>query len=284
MKRSISSFKRRQVSSSLKTLLLLLLVTFSLSLFAETLAIQNFESQPTDTWNFTPTPTPSRFIWWGPTTEVMGGATAYNGMTYWAGWDLDDIESTLTFQNLSLPIGNTYTLSFWYFTKNLNTTTDFCRYSVMYDTGSDWSNWVTVNNHTNAWTQVTVAVPTGSSTLRLRLSSKFDGTTKYAHWDYLMVESTPTPPVAPVVSNVTFSQRTDGSGLVDIYYDLYDGNGDNSTVSLLLSADNGANYDITPPLPTSAATSEPISLMEPASTSSGMSMPNSGIMTITSTK
>jgi hypothetical protein len=28
----------------------------------------------------------------GPTSESMGGATAYNGTFYWAGWDLDNVK------------------------------------------------------------------------------------------------------------------------------------------------------------------------------------------------
>ena len=48
----------------------------------------------------------------------------------------------------------------------------------------------------------------------------------------------------PVVSNVTSSQRTDGSGLVDIYYNLADGDGDACTVSVQASDDGGASWDV----------------------------------------
>ncbi len=47
----------------------------------------------------------------------------------------------------------------------------------------------------------------------------------------------------PVVSNVSFSQRTDGSFLVDIYYDVNDPEGDPLTVSLKVSDDNGYSWD-----------------------------------------
>ncbi|PKN76216.1 MAG: transcriptional regulator [Candidatus Cloacimonetes bacterium HGW-Cloacimonetes-2] len=80
----------------------------------------------------------------------------------------------------------------------------------------------------------------------MRLSSKFDGTTKYAHWDYIKVEKTPIPNAAPVVSNVTASQRTDGSKIVDIYYDLYDANAELCDITFKLSANDGASYDIIP--------------------------------------
>jgi formylglycine-generating enzyme required for sulfatase activity len=193
-------------------LLTLIILAITFPVCAETLALQSFESSAADTWSYTANPTPdSRRIWWGPTSESMGGATAYNGTMYWAGWDLDNVESTVTFQTLTLQAGYTYNVSFYYFTKNLATTNDYCRYSVKYDDGANWDNWVTVNNNSNAWTAVSVDVPGGSNYLRLRLSSKFDGTTKYAHWDYIKVEKTPIPNAAPVVSNVTASQRTDGS-------------------------------------------------------------------------
>ncbi len=48
----------------------------------------------------------------------------------------------------------------------------------------------------------------------------------------------------PVVSNVTASQRTDGSKLVDIYYDLADVDGDLCTVSLDVSDDGGTTWDV----------------------------------------
>ena len=228
-------------------LLSLLLLVLSFSLFAETLALQSFENQPTDTWSYTANPSPdAKRIWWGPTTEIMGGASAYDGTVYWAGWDLDNLESTVSFSTLNLQAGFTYNVSFYYYTKNLATTNDYCRYSVKYDNGTNWDGWVTVNNNSNAWTAVSVDVPSGSNFLRLRLSSKFDGSTKYAHWDYIKVEKTPIPNAAPVVSNVTAGQRTDGSKTVDIYYDLYDANAELCDISFKLSSDNGASYSIVP--------------------------------------
>jgi formylglycine-generating enzyme required for sulfatase activity len=176
----------------------------------------------------------------------MGGATAYHETCYWAGWDLDNVESTLTFSTLTLQAGYTYNLNFYYYTKSLATTDDYCRYSVEYDNGTNWDNWVTVDNNSNAWIAVSVDVPSGSNYLRLRLSSKFDGTSKYAHWDYLKVERTPIPNAAPEVSNVMVSQRTDGSKIVDIYYDLFDAEGELCDITFKLSDNNGAYYNIIP--------------------------------------
>ena len=47
----------------------------------------------------------------------------------------------------------------------------------------------------------------------------------------------------PVVSNVNLAQRTDGSGLVDITYDLSDADDDTVAVTLQLSGDGGLNWD-----------------------------------------
>ena len=227
--------------------LIVFAMLLSFSFFAETFALQSFESQTTDTWSYTANPTPdSKRVWWGPTSETMGGATAYQGSYYWAGWDLDNVESTITFQTLVLEAGFTYNVSFYYFTKNLAITNDYCRYSVKYDNGINWDNWVTVNNNSNAWTAVSVDVPAGSNYLRMRLSSKFDGNTTYAHWDYIKVEKNPIPNTAPVVSNVSASQRTDGSKIVDIYYDLYDADDELCDITFKLSANGGDSFDIIP--------------------------------------
>lgn len=52
--------------------------------------------------------------------------------------------------------------------------------------------------------------------------------------------------VAPELSNITVAQRTDGSKLVDILYDVADEDGDTLNVSLIISSDNGVSWDITP--------------------------------------
>jgi len=49
---------------------------------------------------------------------------------------------------------------------------------------------------------------------------------------------------APVVSNVTASQRGDGSKLVDIHYDLADADGDPCTVWISVSDDGGATWKV----------------------------------------
>lgn len=48
----------------------------------------------------------------------------------------------------------------------------------------------------------------------------------------------------PVVENVTALQRSDNSMLVDIYYDVSDADGDELTITLQVSNDDGATWDI----------------------------------------
>jgi len=47
----------------------------------------------------------------------------------------------------------------------------------------------------------------------------------------------------PEVTNVTFNQRTDGSFIVDVYYDLNDADGDTMLVTMQVSEDSGATWN-----------------------------------------
>ncbi len=47
----------------------------------------------------------------------------------------------------------------------------------------------------------------------------------------------------PIVNNVTFSERTDCSFIVDIYYDVFDEDGDLLNINLMVSSDNGVSWN-----------------------------------------
>ena len=49
---------------------------------------------------------------------------------------------------------------------------------------------------------------------------------------------------APVVSNVTAQQRDDGSMMVDIYYNVYDADGDAMTITMQVSDDDGTTWNV----------------------------------------
>ena len=234
---------QNRVRLCLIALLWLPLLLLAGNLFAETLARQDFEASPPDTWNYTAAPEGmNRLVWWGRSDQPMGGANAQSGSWYWASWDLDNTEHTLTFESVALPTGYIHSLSFWYYTNGLDPATDYSKYCVEYDTGTQWTNWIPLAPDTDAWTQVLLDVPPYASTLRLKLAASYDGFAKYAHWDNFAITTTPAPPQAPLIYNTSVAQRTDGSKLVDIHYDIFDANNDPCTVSLLLSSDNGATF------------------------------------------
>ena len=56
--------------------------------------------------------------------------------------------------------------------------------------------------------------------------------------------STWVPAADPVVSNVQFAQRTDGSNLVDITYDVADIDGNSLTIAVTASDDGGLNWNV----------------------------------------
>lgn len=64
-------------------------------------------------------------------------------------------------------------------------------------------------------------------------------------WAAILVAVSCGVDAVPVVSNVRASQRTDGSGLVDIYYDL-SGSSELTKVRILISSDDGATWNVTP--------------------------------------
>jgi len=49
---------------------------------------------------------------------------------------------------------------------------------------------------------------------------------------------------APVVSNITAQQRSDDSFMVDVYYDVYDADGDAMTITMQVSDDDGATWNL----------------------------------------
>lgn len=224
-----------------------LLVLASFGLLAEPIALQSFENSVNDTWSYTAEPAGmNRLVWWGRSDQAMGGAEAQSGSWFWASWDLDNIEHSLTFDNVTLPLGYIHSLSFWYYTNGLDPTTDQMRFCVEYDTGSGWTNWADLAPDTDAWTQMIIDIPQQASTVRLKLMTMYDGFSKYAHWDNISITNTPAPPTAPLVYNLNVAQRTDGSKLVDITYDLFDANDDLCDITFKLSNNNGDSYDIIP--------------------------------------
>jgi hypothetical protein len=62
---------------------------------------------------------------------------------------------------------------------------------------------------------------------------------------FLFLSVTATAFAGPTLLDISVAQRTDGSGMVDVYYTLANGVG-NVEVAMTVSPDNGATWSITP--------------------------------------
>jgi hypothetical protein len=181
-------------------LLILLMAIVSFSLFAETFAAQGFEQGSSDTWNYTPNTLSSGY--WGLMDGMFGVDAPQSGAQYWASWNLAANEGTLTFDNLSLPMGYIYTFSFYYYTRLLSSPAEYSRYSISYDNGSTWSEWIALSPNNQAWTLVSVEIPAYQSQVKVKVAAKHSGTSKYAHWDSFCLSREVAPPQPPSVYNM----------------------------------------------------------------------------------
>ena len=239
------TFRRNGV---LRYLIAMLLIVLSFSLFAETLKLQSFEDTPTDTWTYTANPTGTVPYFWGRTNQTMGGASAQSGTWYWASWLMEANEASMSFANVSLTPGTQHSLNFHYYSKNLSPATDILKVCVEYDTGTQWNNWMQLLLSTQAWSLFSVNIPQDASTVRVKILTQYTNADmdKYVHWDSFSIKDEEAEFTAPIIYNTSVAQRTDGSGLVDISYDLFDANGDLCEVKLKLSSDGGSTFAIIP--------------------------------------
>ncbi len=224
----------------------ILLIGLGITLSATIILHQGFEGTQDDNWMYIADPVPNRQTWWGPTNQPLGGATAQSGIWYWGSRNLDNLNHSLSFDPVTLSKLNTYTISFYYYSSNLNSTSDSFRYCVEYDNGVDWNKWIYLEPNTNVWTLVTVDVPSYATTLRLRVEAEYEGLDKYLHWDNFSLDAVQIDPTAPYVYNVNAAQRTDGSKIVDIHYDMVDVNLDLATIDVLVSTDGGVTFGHSP--------------------------------------
>jgi hypothetical protein len=232
----------------LRYLIATLLIVLSFSLFAGTIKQQSFENAPADTWAYTANPTGTVPYFWGRTNQTMGGASAQSGTWYWASWLMDANEASMTFANVALTPGTQHSLNFHYYSKNLSPATDILQVCVEYDTGSEWNNWMQLLLNTQSWSLFSVNIPQSASTVRVKILTQYTNPNmdKYVHWDSFSIKDEEAEFTAPIIYNTSVAQRTDGSGLVDISYDLFDANGDLCEVKLKLSSDGGSTFAIIP--------------------------------------
>ncbi|TGE16379.1 hypothetical protein [Hymenobacter elongatus] len=163
---------------------------------------QGFESTSAETWAFTPTPAtysfPALFDIWAavPSVGATSGTTSTQA-TPAAGaalWGMQDLQNSVTndaavwhfldFAPIALQSGSTAanTVSLKYFS-NAFDGPDSLAYVVQYDNGTDWpatKTYVQLGKDTRAYQTVTVAIPAGSTHVRLRLAAKQNGNDDWA--------------------------------------------------------------------------------------------------------
>ncbi|MCB5266985.1 MAG: formylglycine-generating enzyme family protein [Candidatus Cloacimonetes bacterium] len=231
----------------LYALLALFILCINLA-FADPLALQSFENSTADTWSYTASPASTVPNFWGRTNQAMGGATAQSGTWYWASWLMENSEASMIFSNVALTPGTLHSISFYYYSKNLNHATDQLEICLEFDNGTEWNNWIPLLLDTQAWSLFSINIPQTASTVRVKILTQYSnpGMDKYVHWDNFSIKAQEAEFTAPVVFNTSVVQRADGSKLVDITYDLFDANGDNCEIGLMLSEDGGATFNIIP--------------------------------------
>ncbi|MDD3143986.1 MAG: formylglycine-generating enzyme family protein [Candidatus Cloacimonetes bacterium] len=229
-------------------MLTLLLLVFCFALSAQPLALQSFENTANDTWAYTANPVSTVPYFWGRTNQNLGGASAQSGSWYWASWLLEPNECSVSFANVAITPGTQHSVSFYYYSKNLDPATDVFQVCLEYDGGTQWNNWHQLLLDTQAWSLFSFNLPSSASTVRLKIRAQYANPNmdKFAHWDNFSLDPDIAQYTAPIVYNTSIAQRTDGSKLVDISYDLFDANGDLCEVALKLSSDGGASFDHIP--------------------------------------
>ena len=219
--------------------------------FATPIALQSFENSASDTWTYTASPASFVPYFWGRTNQAQGGANAQDGSWYWASWLMENNEASLTFSNVAITPGTQHSISFYYYSKNLNPATDQLRICLEYDDGIAWNNWLPLLWDTQDWSLFSINIPPSAATVRVKILTQYSNADmdKYVHWDNFSIkaqEAEYTPPVPPVVFNTSVVQRSDGSKLVDIYYDLLVTNSNNCEIGLTLSENGGNTFNIIP--------------------------------------
>jgi len=242
-------------------LLAFLMVLLNCALYSQTLALQGFENSANDTWAYTANPSDFVPYFWGRNNQPQGGASAQSGSWYWASWLMEPIEASLTFAIVPITPGTQHSLNFHYYSRNLNPATDQLKICMEYDTGTEWNNWMQLLSNTQEWSPFSVNIPIDATTIRVKIVTHYTNTNmdKYVHWDNFSIKAEEAEFTAPIIYNTSVAQRTDGSKMVDISYDLFDANGDLCEVSLKLSSNGGATFTYIPdPANLSGDIGEPI--------------------------
>ncbi|MCG8328189.1 MAG: choice-of-anchor I family protein [Chitinophagales bacterium] len=183
---------------------------------------QGFEGAVQDNWNFTPVPAAYDLNdnTWG-VASITSEIVPATGGNFWYMHNLDNSNGgidgfhTLDFDEVDVSGYPHNILVFKYYTVAYEQD-DSIGYILEFDTdtGFDMANYVDLNRNTEAWTTVFVNIPSGTSTVRLRLMTKQNSDLAYAGFDDIVLSSSDFDFFAP---SVLSAELMDAS-TIRVYY------------------------------------------------------------------
>ena len=170
------------------------------------IAIQDFDGT-TPEWTYTPNPdayNQSGDVW-DIVSNIGSINNAQNGSNFWGMQDLENSnggvsggdESILHFDNIDVTGYSNVVLSFYYYTDGFDSSDNF-KYEVFFDNVSQGVQ--ELDKDTDAWTNVTINVPSGTSQVKLDIKVIQNGGSDYAGLDNVRLEGTAAND--PVITNI----------------------------------------------------------------------------------
>ncbi|WP_452230386.1 choice-of-anchor D domain-containing protein [Lacinutrix sp. MEBiC02404] len=159
-----------------------------------TIAIQDFDSStPTWSYNISPASYNISSDYWA--IRADNSDPAGTDGDFWAIRDLDNgngggnFDHTLTLADTDISAYTNVSIKFRYYTKAFDGA-DYLRYQIAYD-GGTFGTVVNLTKNTQTWTDVSINIPNGTSSVALRMIARQDGGSDYAGWDDFELEGTP---------------------------------------------------------------------------------------------
>ncbi len=218
-------------------LLLFVMIAVTTAHAQTTLAAQDFESAPSDTW--APTLTPATYAVGGDvwaTVASIGTITApQSSATFWGMQDLENpngggaFDHTLAFPNIDVSGKTGLLLTFYYYTDGFDSTDTF-RVEYFFDDVSQGE--VALNKNTDAWTLVSKVVPDGTTNFRFTILVRQNGGSDYGGLDNVVLQSgANTAPSMSITSPTMGGTANVGSAGLTVSLDVQ---------NFTTSADNGS--------------------------------------------
>ncbi len=236
-----------------KLLLFVLTFLFISALFADQIAFQGFEGS--DSWNYTADPASfdenSHSDVWAVCDNLASISGPATGTYFWGIRDLkcpanNAGTGNLDFNAIDVSSYSDVVLTFKYYSHGFDAS-DSLRYQVQYDNGTTWpsADYVDCNKSTDAWTTVTINVPSGTNYVRLRLRANQNGGSDEAAWDDIELTGTP---AGGVGDPSNFTSSTVSTSEIDLSWSL---NSSSDNVMLVYNTSdtfgtpsNGTSYSV----------------------------------------